>query len=120
MTRRPVGGSEWLRCRAWIVPALEDTTEQELTEKLELGWAQLWPGERAAMVTYCTRNPARLHVWLAGGELSELLAMIPGVAAWGRAMGCDWATIHGRKGWARLLSGHGFEDRDGELWKALK
>lgn len=61
-----------------------------------------------------------LHVHLGGGALDELLAMMPGLAAWGRAMGAQFATINGRAGWARVLRAHGFRQRDGELWKALQ
>lgn len=111
--------SEWLRCRGWLVPVLTDATEDEVLAHLRFGTAMLWPGERSAFVTQCVLSSRSLHVWLAAGDRGELLSMIPGMAAWGRAMGCEWATVNGRKGWARVLKPYGFEWRDGELWKAL-
>lgn len=110
---------EWNKARDWLLPALEDDTEDEVINDLLLNRAQLWRGERSAMVTRLIQPNARLHVWLGGGSLRELLRMIPGMVAWGRQQGCAWATIHGRKGWGRLLWRYGFETRDGELWKAL-
>ena len=99
---------------------MEDTTEPDVLLNLRNGHAQLWPGERSAFVTQCVLDPKRMHVWLAGGDMQELLSMIPGMAAWGRSMGCEWASVNGRRGWARILKRFGFEERDdGEIWKAL-
>lgn len=111
--------AQWARCRAWLIPALDGDSEEKVAHQVASGFAQLWPGERSAMVTQCLKEPPQLHVWLAGGDLEELLRMIPAMSAWGRAMGLRWATINGRSGWARVLRGHGFVLRDGELWKAL-
>ena len=96
-----------------------DATEAEVIAELLAGRATLWPGERAAFVTVLHTNPARMHVWLGGGDGPEMLAMIAGMSAWGRAQGALWATVNGRKGWKRSLRAHGFEPRNGELWKAL-
>ena len=105
-----------------MVPALIDATEDEALALLRGGKAQLWPGERGAFVTYCLKTEERreMHVWLAGGHVHDLLAMIPGMAAWGRAMDCTHATVNGRKGWARVLQRYGFEEHDGQLRKALR
>lgn len=112
--------AEWRLCREWLLPALEDLTERQVLEQLAAGQAQLWRGDRSAMVTQLVNREARtLHVLLGGGDLRELLTMQVGVAAWGRAMGAQFATINGRPGWARVLARHGFELRDGELWKPL-
>lgn len=105
----------------WLRPALQDATEEELLSEIAAGRAQLWPGETAAMVTQCleSREGRFLHVWLAGGDLTGVMALKPGVEAWGRAMGCSAVTINGRPGWARLLREDGFALVDGELRKAL-
>lgn len=93
-----------------------DVTEDEVREHLVNGTAQLWPGERSALVTQLVLRSERiLHFLLGGGELQELVVMHSGVAAWGRAMGAHYATINGRPGWARVLRAHGFERRDGNL-----
>ena len=110
---------EWGRVRRWLLPAMVDTTEREVVGELLSGRATLWPGERAAFVTTLITDPDRMHVWLGGGDGAEMVAMIPGMAAWGRAQGAKWATVNGRRGWKRRLRDFGFEPRDGELWKAL-
>jgi len=110
---------EWVRVRRWLLPALTDATEAEVVSELLTGRATLWPGERAAFVTTLVTDPARMHVWLGGGDGAEMLAMIAGMAAWGRAQGAQWATVNGRRGWKRRLRDFGFEPRNGELWKAL-
>jgi hypothetical protein len=101
------------------VAALTDATEAELIEDLSANRAQLWPGERAALVTRLISGPPRVHVWLGGGDLSELLSLAPGVMAWGRQQGAEFATVGGRSGWARLFKSIGGERRGDEVWKVL-
>jgi hypothetical protein len=110
----------WARCRLWIVPALEDATEGEVLAEIASGRAQLWCGERSAMVTQLVRTAELfIHVWLGGGDLAELTAMRPGVEAWARAQGARAARIHGRRGWRRVLRPQGFHPCGEELRKAL-
>lgn len=111
----------WARCRDWLLPALEDGTEAELVADLGRGLAQLWAGTRSAMVTQVVDEAAgrALHVWLAGGDLGEILALKPGVEAWGRATGCGYVTINGRRGWDRILRSDGFVRLGHELCKRL-
>lgn len=111
----------WERCRAWLLPALRDGTEADLVADLAAGRAQLWPGEAGAMVTQLVNesDDRALHVWLAGGALAGVLALKPGVEAWGRAQGCNFVTINGRHGWARVLGKDGFHLTGDELRKAL-
>ena len=112
--------SEFRRCRGWLLPALREDTEERVLAELMAGRAQLWPGKRAAFVTQLAiGDEPYILVWLAGGDLRELLAMQPGIEAWARAQGAAAAWINGRKGWARALGKTGFEPRDGELRKAL-
>jgi hypothetical protein len=103
---------EWLAAREWIMGAVEDEddTEAAIVERLKAGTAMLWLGERSAMITEINDTEAGrvLHVWLAGGELAEVVSFTPGIAAFGRMMGCVDATLEGRKGWARALRPYGF------------
>lgn len=113
----------WLRCRPWLLPALrrEGGDEDDLIADLNAGRAQLWAGERSAMVTQCV-GEARglcLHVWLAGGDLAEILEMKPGIEAWAHAQGCTYVTIDGRPGWVRVLRRHGYALRGAELERRL-
>jgi hypothetical protein len=114
---------DWEQCRAWLLPALEpeDGDEAGLVTDLISGRARLWPGERAALVTQCLNEHegACLHVWLAGGDLSDILAMRPGIEAWARAQGCVAVTLDGRKGWTRALRGFGYVRHAHELKRML-
>lgn len=115
-----MNADQWARCRAWLRPALREDTEEHVLQELWANRAQLWPGERSAMVTQLLKGEERMiHVWLAGGCLAELLEMRPGVEAWARAQGAQAAWINGRKGWARVLARRGFEPRGTELRKPL-
>lgn len=116
--------AQFERCLAWLAPAIahggEETAEAVLAEVLA-GRAQLWPGEAAALVTQCVRTGegGTIHAWLGGGSLDELLALRHGVEAFGRAMGCTWATIEGRRGWERLYRPCGYHQHGGLLRKRL-
>ena len=50
-----------------------------------------------------------LHIFLAGGDMEELVDMIDSAEAWGRTLGCTALTMSGRKGWERALAPHGFK-----------
>lgn len=66
---------------------------------------QFWPGPNSAIVTGIIDYPRRrvLEFFLAGGDMKELEAMVPGICEWGRAQGCVSASFAGRKGWARTF-----------------
>lgn len=111
--------SEWVRVRHWLLPTFVDEDEAAVIGEIYANRAKLWAGKKSALVTQCIAEPACLHFWKAGGDLAEILTFAPGVEAWGRAVGCKWATINGRKGWERALKPLGYFPRDGELWKEL-
>lgn len=112
--------AEWAACRDWLVPVMVDTTEAEVIALLADNQAQLWRVEGAAMVVQLIQPPPTVHIWLAGGEMGALLSMRGGLEAWGRAQGCDWITINGRRGWKRVLAPFGYEPDGEELRKALR
>jgi hypothetical protein len=114
------------RCWPWLAAAAARGRERglskaELAELLLSGQAMLWPGEGGALVTQCVAAPEGrfLHCWLGGGALEALLALRPGVEAWGRAMGCDFASIDGRRGWDRVFRRFGYVTTGDELRKRL-
>lgn len=96
-----------------------DTTEDEVLALLEANRAQLWQGDASAMVLQLLRPPPTLHIWLAGGEMTDLLNMRGGMEAWARTQGCEFVTINGRRGWARVLGPYGYLPDGEELRKAL-
>lgn len=112
------------RCWPWLLAALEQdearTSPDQLRTLLHTGKAQLWPGEGGALVTQLINTDGRrfLHCWLGGGDMQALVAMKPGVEAWGRAQGAEFASINGRRGWVRMFKDYRREGR--ELVKDLR
>lgn len=62
------------------------------------------------MVSEFIVSPRRraLHVWIMGGSLEAVDALIPQVEAFGRLHGCEIGGASGRKGWLRYLKKHGY------------
>lgn len=113
----------WARYRAWLLPALraECATEAQLLEDILSGRVQLWAGEAAALVTQRVWEDGvlRLHIWLAGGDLAEILSLRPGLEAWARGQGCRHITIDGRAGWSRVLRRLGYSAVGHQLQRTL-
>ncbi len=98
--------AEWRRCAPWLAAALDGSHAlDDVWEGVAAGEFHFWPGVRSAAVGELVQHPRRrdYHVWLAGGDLSELIEMERAACAFARALGCDRITINGRKGWARAL-----------------
>jgi hypothetical protein len=117
---------EFERCWPWIEAALtrcnvKHHSRESLLADLLAGRAQIWPAERGVIVSECfIDGEARvLRGWLGGGDLDDIVAMRPGMEAWGRAMGCTHAAIEGRKGWERVYRRFGYVRAGDELRKAL-
>lgn len=102
--------------RAQLDEALHDPaplwTLEDVVRAVETENAQLWNGPRSCMVTQVQDYPTGervLDVWLAAGDLDEIMEARPQVEAWAQAAGCTQIHITGRPGWARLLREHGYE-----------
>jgi hypothetical protein len=108
--RRGSGGDARLNVRALLEPALDpgqSFTWDDVIERLKADRAQLWTGERCAMITELHTDQSA-HVWLAGGSLTGLLDLMPECIETARFWGVKRITIKGRKGWDRALRQHGF------------
>jgi hypothetical protein len=74
--------------------------------------AQVWYGERSAIVTEIKEYPSGARVIegvVAAGDLSEIVeTLIPKAEEWGRSIGCTLALIQSRQGWARALKPAGY------------
>lgn len=98
------------RCKPWINAALEYSGGthlfEDVVDSVKLGTMQLWAGERGCLVTEIIQYPRKkvLHIFLAGGELDQILDMDASVQYFGRANGCTSMTLAGRRGWVRALS----------------
>ena len=87
------------------------------------GRAQIWFGEAAAIVTELRTYPAgarAIHGLVAAGALDEIVdRLIPRAEAWARSIGCGFAIIESRPGWARALKHQGYEPHQVAVRKAL-
>tara|TARA_R110002153_G_scaffold53747_1_gene149613 strand:- start:732 stop:1088 length:357 start_codon:yes stop_codon:yes gene_type:complete len=97
------------RVRPWLEGALEYSGGthiwQDIVDNVVTGKMQLWFGEKSSAITEILCYPRKkvLHVFLAGGDMNELIDMIEDASNWGRTQGCNAITMSGRKGWQRVL-----------------
>jgi len=103
------------RCRPWIEAALKRSghlnTWDEVVKGIRDGRMQLWPAERGCIVTEIVvyHHTKALHVFLAGGELDEILQMTENVKEWAKLQGCSFASFDGRFGWQKPLEKIGWK-----------
>ena len=48
-------------------------------------------------------------MFLAGGDLDEIMAMHESVVQWAIDQGCEGMTLTGRKGWVKALQNNGWK-----------
>lgn len=102
--------------RVWplLKPAITATGDthrkRHVWEALEHRKVQLWTSPNAAVVTEINVFPTGLkHVngWLTGGELAEILVIVPQIEAWAKSIGAKSIGVDmARLGWARKLPGY--------------
>ena len=85
-------------------------TFEDVAAGIASGHMQLWPTEKACAVTEIVVYPRKnvLHVFLAAGDLEQIVNGIDAVAAWGKSQGCESLTLNGRHGWQRVLKNRGW------------
>lgn len=102
-------------CRPWIEDALEYSggthTFEDVKERILDSRLQIWPAKRGCAVTEIVIYPRKkvLHVFLAGGEMDQIIDMIDSAVAWSKTQGCTSMTIAGRRGWERVLAKYGYK-----------
>lgn len=119
---------EFFRCKRWIESALATSpirlcTVRDVFDAILDGRAFLWPGPNCCHVVEITTVFRRrvCIAWLAGGDLSELLAMTPNIERWAREeMECEVALVTGRRGWLRPLAASGYTELHTTLGKDLR
>lgn len=100
---------ELLRCRPWIEAALEycggTHIYEDIVEGIVSGRMQFWPADNGCAVTEIIVFPRKkvFHIFLAGGEMNQIVDMDESAKHFAQAQGCSDMTIAGRKGWARVL-----------------
>jgi hypothetical protein len=101
--------ANWERCKPYLAPAVDEAwTIDAVEQEIRAGRATLWPMANSAAVTVIQEMPngRELLVWLAGGELDELLHFLPSAGNYGKSVGCKRVRIEGRPGWERVLTGY--------------
>lgn len=100
------------RCWSWVDASLASFGrthgKKDVWNAIAAGRAQLWPAERAVIVTNVIRHPIgyrSLNIWLQGGELEALLPMHPAIEQFALDRRCARLTGYGREGWLRVLDG---------------
>lgn len=117
--------AELTRCRPWIEAALEHSggthTFDDIVGAVYAGQMQFWPAESACAVTEIVNFPRRkvLHIFLAGGEMQEIVDMDGPAADFAKANGCTAMTIAGRRGWKKILAEKGYEESYTALIKEI-
>lgn len=82
----------------------------DVRELIEDDCAQLWVGPNSAAVTEVLEYPRfrALHVWLAAGDLGEVVAGDSLIAQFAKDIEAQRITVDGRLGWKRVLAPHGY------------
>lgn len=85
-------------------------TVSDVVEALQEGKMQAFWSDSAAVITQIVTHPRKkeLNVFLAFGDLEEVMAMQPQVADFGRQHGCSFMVMSGRLGWKKVLPEHGW------------
>jgi hypothetical protein len=110
--RDPV--ADWNRCKGYIAEAMAEGAPTHALEDIEFGIAKgiyhFWAMPNSAIITEVQQFPRarHLHIFLAGGDLDELLAAVPRLKSWGAYLGCSLLTLAGRPGWVRVLKNRGW------------
>ena len=102
----------WHRCCGHIEDALDyaggSHTIDDVWQFIQEGKAQFFPLDKSAIVTEIVDYPqkAMCRIWLAGGDLDELVEAEVALSAWAKTQGCDGMEIIGRRGWSRKLESY--------------
>jgi hypothetical protein len=121
---------EWVEkfkeCEKFIADALEYCNGthdlQDVADQIARGELQLWPANETALVSQIITYPKRksIHIFLAGGNIDELINMEESVFTWAKMQGCDMLTFSGRLGWSRSkLKNRGYKTDHMMLVKEL-
>lgn len=100
---------EFERCADYIEAALvyagHSHTLQDVWQAISHRQAAFFPYEKSAIVVEIVDYPQRAtcRIWLAGGDMDELLEAEKQVCEWAKTQGCTSMEIIGRKGWERVL-----------------
>lgn len=77
----------------------------QVVDAIKDGSAQFFPLENSVIVTEVVDYPKKsvCRIWLAGGNMDELVEAEKKIVPWAKSHGCSGMEIIGRKGWERQL-----------------
>jgi len=106
-----------VRCKNWIEAALAYSggthSFQDIVDGVLSGAMQLWAGESGCAVTEISVYPRKkvLHVFLAAGDMEQIIDFQDSAIQFAKMNGCDSMTIAGRSGWKRVLDKHDWHEQ---------
>ena len=85
---------------------------EDVVQAVIEGKMQFWPAPRGCAVTEIIAFPQKkvLHIFLAGGEMDQIIDMDSSAVEFAKMNGCTGMSIAGRKGWSRVLKDKGYEE----------
>lgn len=88
-------------------------TPADVAQAVAEGRMQSWVNGDSVVITEVMQYPRTnaLNVFLAVGNMDEVLVLIPMMAEFGRQHGCTKMRMQGRKGWARVLPDLGWREQ---------
>lgn len=104
-------GVEYLRCVEFLRPAIERNKTHSIIDIFGLlanNQAFLVALQNSAGILEIIEYPKikSCRIWLAGGEMDELINIYPKIQKWAKSKGCKRMEILGRKGWKRVHKDH--------------
>jgi len=105
---------ELIRCKPWLEAALELSggthTLDDVVQAIIKGEMQFWPAPKGCAVTEIVNYPRKkvLHIFLAGGEMEQIIDMDDSAVEFAKMNGCTGMSIAGRRGWKRVLKDKGY------------
>jgi hypothetical protein len=104
----------WARWRDKFAELMNDGmwNVEELEDRIAAKQAIFFPGATCALVGEIILYPTGMkvmHVTWVVGEMTEVLAMAPGVESVARMMGCKRMLCEGREGWKKALADIGYD-----------
>lgn len=84
---------------------------EDVASAVSQGRMQAWTNGDSLVVTEVLQYPrgSALNVFLAVGNIDEVMALQPSIEAFGRQHGCKALRMEGRKGWSRVLPEFGWK-----------
>jgi hypothetical protein len=101
--------------------AAETYAYDDVVNAVQTGEMFFWPAQESFLVTEVAQFPRKrtLHIFLAGGKLSEVKSMDESLVAYANFLDCDAISLSGRPGWEKALGDLGYKKIHTTLGKTL-